>query len=80
MDRPDFDQDQAISEGWVLYRDTPSAFVMALATSTFLGSATGSNIIAREKSADALALQFVQQKAQEGSAYHIHALAITQLA
>lgn len=80
MDRPDFDQDQAISEGWILYGDTHSASVMALATSTFLGSAVGNTIIAREQSADALALQFVQQKAKEGSAYHIHALAITQLA
>jgi len=80
MDRPDFDQVQAISEGWILFGDTHSVSVTALAPSTFLDTATGNTLKTREKSADALALQFVQQKAKEGSAYHIHALAITQLA
>jgi hypothetical protein len=80
MDRPDFDPDQADSEGWILFGDTHPVSVMALAPSTFWATATGNTFKTRAKSADALALQFVQQKAKEGSAYHIHALAITQLA
>ncbi len=76
----EFVQDQANSEGWILSpSDTHPASVLALAPSTFWDTATGNTFKTCEKSANALALAFVQQKAKEGSAYHIHALAITQL-
>lgn len=79
MTRPDFDQDQAISEGWILYIDTYSASVTALTRSTFRDMAVGNTPEALGKSADAKALAFVEASARQGSAYHIHALAITQL-
>jgi len=62
---------QAETEGWFVTKTgelyaTPGFFGLAYDVKTW-------------KPADKLALQFVQQKAREGSAYHIDVLARTQL-
>lgn len=66
-----WDNKQANEEGWFVTKTgelyaTPEFFGLAYDGKTW-------------KPADKLALQFVQQKAREGSAYHIDALARIQL-
>lgn len=66
---PRFDNTQAFMEGWHITNHYKQRIVQALSRQP------------RERwsEADARVLQFVKDKAAEGSAYHIEALAITQL-
>lgn len=64
---------QCRSEGWNIYPDT-TPFI-----GVWDGSLAVSTVGMTVVEADAKALAFVQQKAREGSAYHIDALARTQL-
>lgn len=70
------DDAQARSEGWNVFewgREVPR--ILALSNSPF----TQGNTILQMNRADERALQFVQAKAAEGSAYHIEALMLLQL-
>ena len=68
-----FDDTQAEEEGW----DITSGGIGVAAYFGHFGCASDDPIT--RGTADALALAYVQQRAAEGSAYHIDALARTQL-
>lgn len=73
-----WDTQQAEQEGWFIFNPSegdPS--LCAFHKSDFFRGE--SLTIEGERLADAKALAFVQQRAREGSAYHIDALARTQL-
>lgn len=72
-DISDFDRRQAFDEGWRF-----SGLATPLVARHGHFGCDGQNINTYPE-ADARALAFVQQRAAEGSAYHIEALMLTQL-
>lgn len=70
-----WDETQCNSEGWFLFKfeNLPSE-LRAYSDSPFYKKAGSIN-----SKADELALQFVKDRAAEGSAYHIEALMLIQL-
>lgn len=67
---------QAENEGWFIFEFEATAMeICAYARSNFQKSQSYKHY----KNGDLAALAFVQQRAAEGSAYHIDALARTQL-
>ena len=69
----DWDDTQARSEGWLLADEGNIIFALHGCFGLDMSRSTD------YRPNDGLALAFVQQKANEGSAYHIEALARTQL-
>jgi hypothetical protein len=69
----DWDNTQARSEGWLLVDE--DNVIVALNGCFGLDMNPSSDY----RPSDARAIAFIQQKAKEGSAYHIEALARTQL-
>ena len=81
-----FDNKQALTEGWILMPDGGGSF--EIQSDDFFEKDNGrpspfgsmpEDPPKAHAVCDAKALAFVQQKAREGSAYHIDALARTQL-
>jgi len=71
-----WDDNQARIEGWFVHEYAGEVGgITAFASSAFFREAS----YPKDGEADAKALAFVQQRAREGSAYHIEALARTQL-
>jgi hypothetical protein len=72
-----WDHSQAHSEGWWLFELSKPPII--LSDSLTCKELPGYRATGDTRALDALARAFVQQRAREGSAYHIEALARTQL-